>query len=115
MTIQYKRNHGAYLIGMSAAVAFVISLYNFFVLTSAIRHTGGAELAIASTLTILLMSACILVFRRLHAKWERAILYSILLLFILGSIFAAYLLETWTILGLLVISLVGWWIQVLTK
>ncbi len=114
-THEHKKFHGNTLILIASIIAIIISCVNFFSSSSPIRHTGGAELVIITAICLLGLSLVMLNFRHLHKRWERVSVYIVMLILILGSMFAAWLLQSWWLLLMFTVMLLGWLLQLLTK
>ena len=114
-THQHKFNLGAWLICFFCLVGFFISLYNFFLPDGPISHTGGVQLVMMTTITIAVLAVLLYLFRHLHARWERVSLYIIITILLLGSTFAAFLLESWSLLCVLVLAFISLIIQWVTR
>lgn len=96
-------------------IGFILSLFNFFLPSSPIRYTGGVELVSLTTFLMTLLSLFIYLFRQDHHQWIRMGINTLIILLLLGTLLASYLLES----GLLLVSLLlvglGWFIQVSTR
>ena len=106
---------GSWIITVFGIIGFIVSLYNYYAASSGIQHTAGAELVIITTLVIAVLSILTYALRKLHTRWQRVVLYIVTIGFLLGTIFAAYLLESTTLVVALLIAVIGWFIQILTK
>jgi hypothetical protein len=115
MPLTYKPNLGTGIMFLFSVIGFIISLFNFFLASSPIRYTGGAELVILTTLTIAILSALADFFRRARARWERLVYYTFIMVLLLGTLFASYLLESWLLLTVMLVVFVGWLMQVFTR
>jgi glycerol-3-phosphate acyltransferase PlsY len=101
---------GARLMALTAILGTAISVYNYFAPMSGIDHTPGALLVIVSTL--ILFALAMLMAAPFSSAALRVFLASALLLGILGTAFAAYLLNSNALLALMCACLVGWLMQV---
>lgn len=106
---------GFRLILIASFLAFLVSLYNFFAPNTGISYTGGAELVIITSFAILILSYLAHRFHHQEAKWERFVLGLAIFCLIVGSGFAGLLLEAWIFFGLLIVCLIGWFIQIVTR
>src|SRR5579862_5524069 len=115
MPLTYQPNLGTGIMFLFSVIGCIISLFNFFLTSSPIRYTGGAELVILTTLTIAILSALAYFFRRAHARWERLVYHTFIMILLLGTLIASYLLESWLLLAVMLVVFVGWFIQVFTR
>lgn len=110
-----KTSLGIGIMFLFSVIGFILSLFDFFLSSSPIRYTGGAELVSLTTFIMTLLSVLIYFFRRDHHRWIQIALNTLMILLLLGSLLASYLLES----GLLLVSLLlvgaGWFIQVSTR
>jgi hypothetical protein len=111
----HKSNLGAWLICFFSLVGFFTSIYNFFLPDGPISHTAGVQLMIITTIIIAVLAVLLYFFRHLHARWERVSIYIIITILLLGSIFAAFLLESWLLLAMLILAFISLIIQFLTR
>src|SRR5688572_19798178 len=111
----YKKNLGIGIMILFSSIAFIICLFNFFLPSSPISYSGGAELVIVTTFTIAILSLLLYYFRHANKRWERFCLYSLILGLLLGTAFAAWLLESILLFVVMLMVLVGWFIQLFTK
>lgn len=91
-------------------IAFSFALYNFFSLSSPISYTGGAELVVLTSFTITLFSIMLTFFK--HRSWRKNFVDIFLLILIIGTTFAGWLLEAWLFFDVMLVVFVGWIIQV---
>jgi hypothetical protein len=96
------------IIAVCSAVGLAVSIFNYFQ-PDGIGGSAGALLVIASSALILAAS---LVRRLLASPGWRITLGALLFLGILGTGFAAYMLEAWLLLGLMALAMIGWLISV---
>lgn len=115
MSFNDKASVGIGIMFLFSVIGFILSLFNFFLSSSPISYTGGAELVTLTTFIIALLSVLIYFFRHDNHRWIRIGVNTLIILLLLGTLLASYLLES----GLLLISLllvgVGWFIQVSTR
>jgi glycerol-3-phosphate acyltransferase PlsY len=89
-----------------SALGLAVSVFNYFWTGNGIHGSLGALIVIGSTLLMALASAAIAVgFAR---GWVRSVLAVLILLDILGTGFAAYMLEAQILLGLMILALIAW-------
>jgi hypothetical protein len=99
--------YGGYVVALSAILGTAISIYNYLDPMSGIAGTPGAILVIVSTL-ILFFAGLILATDARRGAGFRAFFVVGTLLGIMGTAFAAYLLSSQALQGLMVICAVGW-------
>ncbi|BAT59554.1 hypothetical protein GJW-30_1_02087 [Variibacter gotjawalensis] len=105
-----RENLAAWVIAIAALLGAVVSLYNYVTPLTGIDGTGGALLVIVSSL-ILAGAAILLATCRLGTFLRRFLKFSALL-DIAGTSFAAYLLETQSLLALMAVCFVAWLLMV---
>ena len=92
---------------VSSGLALLVAVFNYFWTGNGIHGTEGALLVLVSSALIFGASlAFALGWLRQH--WLRALLNTLLFLGILGTAVAAYFLNAWLLLGLMVVALTGW-------
>lgn len=107
------RTYGLWVLALASLIAFAVTIYNFFDKSNGIHGTEGALLVVVSTALMLIASLVISV-GRVRPRWFRVLLEVLILLDILGTGLAGYLLESWALVGLMVIALIGWLVYVVT-
>jgi len=106
------RRAGAGLIAIAAAVGLAISVYNYLMPVSllepdsSVTGTAGALLVVASS-AIILVAALVLAAGS-GGRALRAFLVAGCLVGVLGTGFAAYLLDTLPLLIAMAVCLIGW-------
>lgn len=108
MAAEYYRrsDYGAWLIVIASIAGLAVSIYNYNSADSGTAGTPGAFLVIVSTL--LLLVAAFILGRDMGGTALRVVLATLGLLAILGTGFAAYLLESSTLVVAMAICLLGW-------
>ncbi|WP_201403325.1 hypothetical protein [Kaistia sp. 32K] len=101
---------GAWIMALAALAGLIVSILNYFNRDSGIAGEPGTILVIVST-AILLVAAVILA-RARPGAFLRWFLVIGCLVDILGTGFAAYLLESQALLLLMLAALVGWILHV---
>jgi len=99
-------DHGARFISGAGIVGAAVSLYNYFSPSSGIDDTGGALLVIGTS--IILFGLGFTIGAPGKAGGLRKLLSAVCLILILGTAFAAFLLESWVLLLLMIIAAIGW-------
>ncbi len=106
MTPNLNRDSGAWLLGLCAAVGLVLSAYYYLSPGNGIHGTPGTLLVTVST--ALLVAAALALWAETGAI--RIVLLVAALLDILGTAFAAYMLDAYILLALIAGALVGWFL-----
>ncbi|MCH9637053.1 hypothetical protein A1D18_00500 [Candidatus Rickettsiella isopodorum] len=115
MPLNDKKNLGIGMMFLFSVIGFILSLFNFFLPSSPISYTGGAELVTLTTLIMTLLSVLIYYFRRDSHRWIRIGVNTLIILLLLGTLLASYFLESWSLLASVLLVGVGWFIQVFTR
>jgi hypothetical protein len=113
--IRQGRSLGIAIMLVFAIISFLISLYNFFIPYVPISYTSGAELVVVTTLTIAALSLLFYFILETSTSLERFCFLLFIICLLLGTLFAAYLLESHLLLIALFGVLIGWFIQVFTR
>ena len=92
-------------------LALIDSLFNYFWTGNGIHGSEGALLVIVSTLLLTLAGGIVL--NRWGPGWLHVILEVLIVLDFLGTGLAAYLLEAWILLALIVLAFIAWLIHAL--
>lgn len=103
------RDQGLWLIAIAALLGTAVSLYNYVTPLTGINGTPGAVLVIASTLILVVLALILGMDRPGGGLWIFTVI--ICLVGILGTAFAAYLLNSWALLALMAVCLAGWFIH----
>jgi hypothetical protein len=98
-------SYGAWLFLLSSGAALCLSVIDYL-FAAGINHTGGVVLVIVSTAALLLAALLAIAFAL--APWLRGLLNVGIFLGLLGTGFAAYLLEAPWLLVLMVVALAAW-------
>ena len=109
-----RATSGVWIMVAASAVATALALYNYLARGTGIDHTPGALLVVVSSVLILLGSLVVALFSS-TPRWLRVVLAVLLLLGVLGTGLAAYFLEAEVLLGLMVMSLIGWLIHLVGR
>ena len=89
---------GLWLLGTASLLALALSIFNYFWTGNGIHGTPGALLVIVSS-ALMLAAAIFLHVARLIAGWLRGTLLALILLDIIGTALAAYMLEVLFVAG----------------
>ena len=98
---------GSTLISSGAFIGAAVSLANYLSPDSGIAGTPGAILVIASTI-ILLGFALVMRGYAQHGRAFRTLVATLAFLNIVGTALAGYLLDSETLVALMMVCLVGW-------
>ena len=107
--IDRRSDSGAWVITLSALIGFLVAVYNYNATDNGISGTPGALLVVAST--IALIAAGFILGRDMGGMFLHVILGLLALLGILGTGFAAWLLESNVLMVLMAICLFGWLVR----
>lgn len=97
-------------VAVLGALAFLDSLFNYFSPGNGIHGTEGALLVMVSTL--LLTIAALLIASRRIGGWVRGLFEVLIALDLLGTALAAYLLEAWILLALVILAAIAWLLHI---
>lgn len=101
---------GAWLLVAASVLGCADAIINFFWTGNGIHGTEGAAMVIFTS-TLLVLGAMLLTVRGLWG-WLRVVVDVLVVIDLLGTGFAAYLLEAWILLGLMAVGLIGWLIHI---
>ena len=99
---------GDRIMAACSAAGLAISIFDYLQ-PDGIGGSAGALLVIVSSALILAASA---VRGLLAARWLQITIRILLLLGVLGTGFAAYMLEAWLLLALMALAMIGWLVSV---
>ncbi len=102
----YRTDYAMTLVGLFSFLALVDSLFNYFWTGNGIHGSEGALLVIVATL--LMMLAAGLIAARWISGWLRGLFEFLILLDFLGTALAAYFLEAWILLALVILAFIAW-------
>ena len=100
------RSVGVWVLGIATALGLIDAIFNYFWTGNGIHGTEGALLVVAST--FLMGVAAVLIGNRWVGGWLRTLFEILLVLDFAGTAAAAYLLEAWILLILVVLAFVAW-------
>lgn len=103
--------YGAWLLLAISSIALILAAVATFNAGNGIAYTPGTYLVLVST-TLLLVGALLLTFARGMPRWLGGLLAFLLLLDLLGTGLAAYLLQTEWLLGCIGVGLLAWLVHV---
>jgi hypothetical protein len=98
---------GMWLIVAGSASGLALSIFNFFWPHNGIHGSGGALLVIVGT-ALLLGASLLMALDRSASRSLRILIVGLLFLGIVGTGFAAYMLDASLLVGLMVLALIGW-------
>jgi quinoprotein glucose dehydrogenase len=101
-----QRYLGARILLVAAAAGLAISIFNYFWRGNGIHGTAGA-LLVAISSALMVGATCALLFADI-GRGLRATLIVLIALDILGTGFAAYLLEANWLVAAMAVALIGW-------
>ena len=110
---RHGTNIGAWLLLICSLAGLVLAAIATFNDGNGIARTLGAYLVLSTT-ALLVAGALLLAFARNAPRWLRGIIALLVLLDLLGSAFAAYLLEAYWLTGFMLAGLVAWLIHLFT-
>jgi hypothetical protein len=94
---------------LAGALGAIAAVYDFYIVSSGIDGTGGVELVIASSLLMVFGALMVMV---LGPGFLAGIFLLLLLLDVIGTGVAGYFLESWMVMGVMVLAALGWLIHV---
>jgi len=102
---------GMWMMAAGSASGLALSIFNFFWPHNGIHGSGGALLVIVAS-TLLLGASLLMALDRPAPRFLRILIDGLLFLGIIGTGFAAYMLEAYLLVGLMVLALIGWFVHV---
>jgi hypothetical protein len=93
-----------------SASGLALSTFNFFWPDNGIHGSGGALLVIVSS-ALILTASLVMALDLSAPRSLRILIYGLLLLGIIGTAFAAYMLEAYPLVALMVLTLIGWFVH----
>lgn len=112
-TITLRRGiaYGMWLLAIASLLGLVDAIFNYFWTGDGIHGTAGAALVIVSSALLTIASGLIAV-GLVPWRWVVVLIDVLLFLGILGTGFAAYMLDAWVLVGLMVAALIGWFVNI---
>ncbi len=98
--------HGAWLMAIAAVISLVLLLIAYFTPHGTIAHSWGALLVVVSTALMLIASLGLA--RLTMPHWLVALLEVLIVLDIAGTAVCAYFLESYAVILLMLVGLIGW-------
>ncbi|MDQ0316070.1 hypothetical protein [Amorphus orientalis] len=102
---------GAWLVCLAALLGLIVSAINAFSAGNGIAFTPGAYLVLVTS-ALLLVGSLFLAFGHHLPRWMVVVMAILVVLDILGTGFAAWLLETNVLLGAMIAAGIGWLIYI---
>lgn len=99
--------YGAWLLVLASLIGLVGALFAYFWTGNGIHGSAGA-LLIVITIVLMFFAAAALTWWPAMPRWLCGVLLFLILIDILGSGFAAYMLEAWYVVAAMVLVLVAW-------
>jgi hypothetical protein len=96
---------------LAGALGAIAAVCDFYIVSSGIDGTGGVELVIASSLLMVFGALMVMV---LGPGFLAGIFLLLLLLDVIGTGVAGYFLESWMVMGVMVLAALGWLIHVIS-
>jgi hypothetical protein len=107
--IQSMRMRGGLLMLLAGLIGAALAAYDYGAAWTGIDHSGGVMLVLASSLLMIFGALMVLVF---GSGLVAGIFMFLVFLDILGTGFAAYMLESELIMGAMAIAAIGWLLRI---
>jgi hypothetical protein len=104
-----RRGWGAGLILLAGLLGAAVAYYDYNTVSTGIDHSGGVLLVLGTSLLMVLGALVVLIF---GSGVIAGIFLFLILLDILGTGFAGYMLESVLIMGAMIIAAIGWLIRI---
>ncbi|KAA0010864.1 hypothetical protein F0A17_16800 [Billgrantia pellis] len=104
--------YGAWLLLAISTISLILAAVATFNEGNGIAHTPGTYLVLVST-ALMLIGSLMLTFARGMPRWLGGLIAFLILLDLLGTGLAAYLLQTEWLLGCMGVGLVAWLVHVI--
>jgi len=104
---------GDWIVAVASVLGFVEAVLNYF-FDVGIAYSEGAQLVVISTLLILLAIALVAWWPAMP-RWLKVVFAILILLDFIGTGLAAYFLEAYLLLALMVVALIAWAFTSLTR
>lgn len=101
---------GDFILSGAAATGLGVALFNYLRPHNGIDGTLGALLVVASTVIVLVASLVLALFAR-RPSWRRVLLTGLVLFGLIGTVAAAYFLESTVLIAMMAFAFVGWVIR----
>ena len=109
-----ERRTGVQILIVAAAVSLALSIFNYFWTGNGIHGSAGALLVVISSL-LMVISAAALVLVDGMSRSLRGTLVVLILLDILGTSLAAYMLEAGWLIAAMAAALIGWIVRLASQ
>jgi len=103
--------YGTWLLDLASVVGLGASIAYFLWPGDGIAGTPGVILVMV-TLALMVLASLALSIWPAMARWLRGVLLFLILLDIVGTGFAGYMLEAWWIVGAMAVALIAWIVHV---
>lgn len=97
---------GIWLLAAAAVISVLVTLFNYLIAWG-INHTLGTAIVLVTSV-IMAVAALAILFWATMPGWLRVVLLVGLALDVIGTGVAAYFLEAWILLALMVVAAIGW-------
>ena len=113
MAVEIGRHaYGAWLVAVASLLGLLLALYGYLTPHDGISFTPGALLVVVST-ALILAASVLLGFRGLP-RWVIVVLDVLLLLGLLGTALAAWFLQTYILVALMFVGVIGWIVHLIS-
>jgi hypothetical protein len=102
---------GNWVMVVGSGAGLLLSIFNYVSSGNGIHGSAGALLVIISS-ALILIASLLIAFGVLRWRWLRIVVDVLLILGIIGTGFAAYMLEADWLVALMVLCLIGWLVHV---
>ncbi len=108
--VHAARQAGDFILAGGAAAGLCVALFNYFRPHNGIDGTWGALLVVASTALVLAVSLMLALFGKMPS-WRRMAMSGAILLGLIGTVAAAYFLESIVLIVMMAVAFLGWVIR----
>lgn len=102
-----RAGYGSWILLLGALIGLAEAIFDYFWTGNGIHGTAGVVLVIVSTALMVLAAGALTLWPAM-ARGLRGVLLFLILLDIVGSGLASYMLEAWWLVGAMALALVGW-------
>jgi len=114
MSVSPKRRTGVDILVLAGAAALGISIFNYFRTDNGIHGSAGALLVIISSFLMVISAAALALAAEMNPALRGALVV-LILLDILGTGLAAYMLEENWLVGAMAVALMGWVVRLVSN